>query len=225
MEIQRIFPDKFRAKPYRVLLYSMESGWRSETRTLIVDEARGLCKIEYDKTTVNNSHGTDVDYELYCTGDYTLEQMADLLEKEYRNVMITPKLRELGTIFDSVQSVGQAFLHEHLPEYEIVKLRYASSSTAIFEAKRKSEENIIIKMSKIPKVRKDSVDSVFDRVMKLEGSNNLLPIYSKLWVPYDANHEVQIVLHPVMETIGTERRRFSRGLSYKSIVQTTLSKL
>lgn len=74
-------------------------------------------------------------------------------------------------------------------------------------------------MSRVPKARKVIVDSSFGRVMQLEGDNNLLPIHSKLWFPLDTHHEVLIICLPVMETIGTERKYFSSGLSYKSIVQ------
>lgn len=118
----------------------------------------GFCKIEYDKTTVHNSHGTDVDHELYCSKDYTLEQMAEILENEYSPAAImkapagekgyykqdaysyAPKLREAGTVFAAVQSAGKTFIHEHLPGCEIAKLLYTSSSTAVFKSKRYSGE-------------------------------------------------------------------------------------
>lgn len=236
-EVKCIFPNTLRAKPYRVVLYDMETGWRDEKRTMIVDEARGLCKIEYEKTTVHNSHGTDVDYELYCSNDYTMEQMAGILEKEYSPVTTNnanaglrdyykqeaytyaSKLRESGAAFAAIQSAGKSFLHEHLPDCEITKLTYASSSTAVFEAVRQSGETVIVKMSRVPRARKTIVDSSFDRVMRLEGNNNLLPICGKLWFPLDTHHEVMILCLPLMETIGTERKNFSSRLAYKSIIQ------
>ena len=232
-----MFPDVLRAKPYRVVLYDMQTGWRDETRTMIVDEAHGICKIEYDKTTVHNSHGTDVDYELYCSKDHTFEQMADILENEYSPAAISKahegqrayykqdaysyvdKLRESGAIFADIQSAGKTFLQKQIPDCEVIKLNYSSSSTVVFEAISPSGKNVIVKLTRVPKARRDAVNSSFDRVMQLGGNNNLIPIQGKLWFPLDTHHEALVIWLPVLETIGTERKYFSRDLSYKSFTQ------
>ena len=226
-EVKKLFLDALNAKPYRVVLYGMYTGWRDETRTMIVDEAHGLCKIEYDKVSVLNSHGTDIDYELYCSEDYTLERMADILENEYSPAAISKanpgqreyykpeayayaaKLRESGAKFSTVQTVGKAFLSEHLPECEITRLNYASCSTIVFEAVRQSGEKVVIKMSQIHKAHKAIVDADLDRLISLEGDNNLLPIYGKKWFSLEANYETLLIWHPLMETIRSDGKNFS----------------
>lgn len=237
MENLAMFTDALNAKPYSVVLYNQETGWDDETRTMMVDEAHGFCKIEYKKTTVHNSHGTDVDHELRCSENYTLEQMADILEKHYSPDAISKdhegnqryyrrnayayasKLRESGRIFTRIQSEGSLFLQKHFPNYVITKLRYASVSSAVFDAKNPSGEHIIIKLSRIPRMRKDAVDVLFNRIMQLGENSNLLPIHKKHWLPLDATNEVLAVFMPQLETFGIERKHVNARLSYTSFLQ------
>lgn len=217
-----IFSHTLKTKPYCVVLYNS----CCETRTMIVDEARDVCKIEYYEVIVHNCHGTDVDEKEYYSKDYTLEQMAVLLDRLYSPAAIAeesagirlnykeeahtyaPKLREAGKAFATVQSVGKALLHIHLPDFQITKLHYASPSAAVFDAINQAGEACIVKMSQISKEQKAVVDASFNTIMQLGGNHNLLPIYGKLWIPLDTQHEILVIWQPLMETIGTDSEKF-----------------
>ena len=237
--VSALFPDILNAKPYRVQLYSRDSGWDGDEHTMIVDEAHGICKIEHDTYKVHNSHGTDVDYDLYYSDDLSMDKMAGISESEYGAAAIQKagpfekdkyspesdayieRLRASGRVFDSVRTAAEELMRCFAPQWKVDKLLYSGSLCAVLLVENSAGLTSAVKLTRVPAERKAKLDKIYERIIEIEreGNEDLLPIQDKIWIPLDDTSYILAIWMPVLEKPGIKKGY--RGMQYAFTVEET----
>lgn len=210
---------------YKVYLYKEGDGYEGEVVTLKVDEFAGTGQVDHDIYIVHNSHGTDSD-STYSRGPVmTLAQTADLIqaildrdtESEFTYLYpegkrgtynpefptLISRLRQADRMRAAILQAGKAVVDAYVPAYTVKELCYASATSVVLAATSPNEEDCVIKLNRVSKVR-TVIEKLFCEDPGFSENGGLVPIWILRRIPVDETADILLTVMPRLNSIRLE---------------------